>query len=129
MSGGKQIHFENATPILRVEDMAAAVKYYVEVLGFVEADWGNDKFSNVSRDEAGIYLVRGEQGHPGTWVWVGVSDAQALYEEYQAKGARLHHAPRNYSWALEMHVEDLDGNILRFGSDPLKSRPYEEWMV
>jgi catechol 2,3-dioxygenase-like lactoylglutathione lyase family enzyme len=129
MSEGKQIHFENATPILRVEDMAAAVKYYVEVLGFEEAEWGNDNFSNVSRDNAGIYLVRGEQGHPGTWVWVGVSDAQALYEEFKAKGARLHHAPRNYSWALEMHVEDLDGNILRFGSDPLKDRPYEAWMV
>lgn len=129
MGEGKKVHFENADPILRVEDMRSAVKYYVEVLGFTEADWGDDKFSNVGRDNAGIYLVQGEQGHPGTWVWVGVSDAQALYEEIQPKGARIHHPPRNYPWALEMHVEDLDGNVLRFGSDPKQYQPYDEWMV
>ena len=129
MDRNKKVHFENANPILRVENMAAAVKYYVEVLGFTEADWGNGSFTNVSRDHAGIYLVQGEQGHPGTWVWVGVSDAEALYTEIKAKGARIHHAPRNYSWALEMHVEDLDGNVLRFGSDPKADQPYDTWEV
>jgi predicted enzyme related to lactoylglutathione lyase len=129
MSGGKQVHFENANPILRVEDLAAAAKYYVEVLGFTEADWGGGNFTNVSRDNASIYLVQGEQGHPGTWVWVGVSNAEALYEEIKTKGARIHHAPKNYSWALEMHVEDLDGNVLRFGSDPKEDQPYDTWEV
>ena len=129
MSERKQVHFENSNPILRVENMSAAVKYYVEVLGFKEAEWSGSGFSFVSRDNAGIYLVQGEQGHPGTWVWVGVSDAEALYEEIKAKGARIHHAPRNYSWALEMHVEDLDGNILRFGSGPKEDQPYDTWEI
>lgn len=26
--------------------------------------------------------------------------------------------PTSYSWALEFQVEDPDGNVLRFGSDP-----------
>jgi len=26
--------------------------------------------------------------------------------------------PANLPWALEMQVEDPDGNVLRFGSDP-----------
>lgn len=122
------VHFENAAPILYVSDLPAAVRYYVDVLGFTNAAWAYADFTCVTRDNAGIYLCQGSQGQPGAWVWVGVSDAQALYEELQAKGARLHHAPRNYPWALEMHVEDLDGNILRMGSDPL-DRPYDSWQI
>jgi hypothetical protein len=26
--------------------------------------------------------------------------------------------PTNFPWALEMHVEDPDGNVLRLGSEP-----------
>ena len=32
-------------------------------------------------------------------------------------------APTNFSWALEMHVEDPDGNVLRLGSE-LRSAPF-----
>ena len=38
---------------------------------------GND-FTHVSRDDAGIYLSEGDQGHPGTWVWIGVEDVASL---------------------------------------------------
>jgi hypothetical protein len=27
-----------------------------------------------------------------------------------------------------MQVEDPDGNVLRFGSDSIKGRPYGEWL-
>jgi hypothetical protein len=27
-------------------------------------------------------------------------------------------APTNYSWAVEMQIEDPDGNVLRLGSEP-----------
>jgi catechol 2,3-dioxygenase-like lactoylglutathione lyase family enzyme len=119
--------FEGAAPILRVADMKASVDYYVDVLGFRNADWGSDDFTLVTRDSAGIYLARGSQGSSGTWVWVGVEDVQALYAEYQASGAKIRQAPRNYVWALEMHVEDLDGHVLRFGSEPLPGKPFDEW--
>ena len=120
--------FEGASPILRVADMQASVRYYVESLGFQNADWGSDGFTSVNRDGAGIYLCRDAQGCNGTWAWVGVEDVQALYAEYRASGARIRHPPRNYSWAREMHVEDLDGHVLRFGSEPLKA-PFDEWMA
>ena len=110
--------FEGANPILRVADMATAVKYYVEVLGFRNADWGNDGFTSVNRDKAGIYLCAGGQGHPGTWVWIGVEDVDNLYQEYAASGANIRLLPSNYPWAYEMHVEDPDGHVLRFGSEP-----------
>jgi predicted enzyme related to lactoylglutathione lyase len=127
-NANKRTGFEHAVPILRVSDMAATVRYYSEALGFVNADWGSDGFTCVSRDKASIYLCRGSQGQPGTWCWIGVEDADALYEEYTRSGARVRHPPRNYPWALEIHVDDPDGHILRFGSEPLDDRPIDEFL-
>ena len=110
--------FECANPILRVADMGRSVHYYVDVLGFRNAEWGNDEFTCVTRDAAGIYLCRGAQGQPGTWVWVGVEDVEVLFAEYQARGAMIYQAPQSFPWAYEMRIEDPDGHILRFGSEP-----------
>jgi catechol 2,3-dioxygenase-like lactoylglutathione lyase family enzyme len=116
--------FENASPILSVSDLRVSVSYYVEKLGFANAAWGNDFFTFVTRDGAGIHLCQGGQGRPGTWAWIGVEDVATLYEEYTASGATILRAPRNYSWAFEMHVEDPDGHVLRFGSEPRADRPF-----
>ena len=110
--------FECADPILSVKDMARSIRYYVDVLGFSNADWGGDDFTCVTRDNAGIYLSEGDQGQPATWVWIGVEDVEALYDEYKAKGATILHPPENYAWALEMKAGDPDGHVLRFGSEP-----------
>jgi predicted enzyme related to lactoylglutathione lyase len=118
--------FECADPILSVADMSRSVRYYVEVLGFTNAEWGSDEFTSVNRDSAGIYLSLGDQGQPGTWVWIGVEDVEALYEEYKASGAAIRHPPRNYPWAYEMKVSDPDGHVLRFGSEP-RDLPFEPW--
>lgn len=124
----QRTRFEHANPILSVADMTASVRYYVDVLGFQNADWGSDHFTAVTRDRACIYLCLGSQGKPGTWAWVGVEDAELLYQEYQASGARIRHPPRNYPWALELHVEDPDGHVLRFGSEPLADRPFDAFL-
>jgi catechol 2,3-dioxygenase-like lactoylglutathione lyase family enzyme len=112
--------FEHAAPILNVADMARSVDYYVRVLGFLNAGWRDDEFTCVSRDGARIYLSHGGQGQPRTWVWIGVDDVAALYDEYTRSGAIIMDAPRNYRWAYEMRVTDPDGHVLRFGSDPLE---------
>jgi len=117
-SGIARTKFECANPILSVADMARSVRYYVDVLGFTNADWGGDDFTCVTRDNAGIYLSEGDQGQPGTWAWIGVGDVEALYEEYKARGAAILHPPETYPWACEMKVADPDGHVLRFGSDP-----------
>lgn len=118
--------FEHASPILRVRSMAASVRYYVDVLGFTNAHWATKLFTSVDRDGAGIYLCQGGQGAPGTWVWVGVEDVGALYAEYQASGAKIRLPPANYPWAYEMHVEDPDGHVIRFGSEPRAGEPVAE---
>jgi predicted enzyme related to lactoylglutathione lyase len=105
--------------------MAASVRYYVDVLGFKNADWGTADFTCVNRDRAAIYLCRRGQGQPGTWVWIGVEDVDAVYEEYQKSGARIRHPPQNYPWACEMKVDDPDGHVLRFGSDSRPGVPFD----
>jgi catechol 2,3-dioxygenase-like lactoylglutathione lyase family enzyme len=119
----RRTRFEHANPILRVSDMAGSIRYYTEVLGFTNEEWGDEQFTCVTRDGASIYLSNGDQGCPGTWVWVGVEDVAALYEEYLASGAEIGHPPENYPWACEMKVLDPDGHVLRFGSDPRGDLP------
>jgi predicted enzyme related to lactoylglutathione lyase len=119
--------FEGSAPILKITDMSVTLRYYVDVLGFENAEWGTDDFTHVARDNAGIYLCREGQGQAGTWVWIGVEDVEALHVEYKASGARIRHPPENYPWAYEMKVEDPDGHVLRFGSEPREDLPFDTW--
>lgn len=114
LSHGQRTRFECASPILSVADMSPSVRYYVEVLGFTNADWGGDTFTCVTRDNAGIYLSQGDQGQPGTWAWVGAEDVAALYEEYSASGATIRHPPANYPWT------DDGGRRSRWTRAPLR---------
>lgn len=122
----KPPRFHDSTPILPVSDLAASLDYYVRALGFT-IDWKYPGFASVSRDDAQLMLSEGGQGHAGTWVWLGVGDTEALYAEYAASGARVRTPPRNYEWALEMTVEDVDGNVLRLGSEPREGEPIGPW--
>jgi predicted lactoylglutathione lyase len=108
---------EHVTPILRVEDLEASRHYYMQKLGFV-LDWDADGMISVSRDNESIMLCEREQGQPGTWLWIGVDDVDALFAEFSAKGAHIRSPPKNFSWAYEFAVEDPDGHVLRFGSEP-----------
>jgi uncharacterized glyoxalase superfamily protein PhnB len=106
-------------PILRVRDLAESVAYYVRVLGFTH-DWTHGTVASIHRDRASAMLCEGDQGQPGTWLWIGVNDVDALYAELQQRGARLRHPPTNYPWgSRECQVSDLDGHVLRFGADVL----------
>jgi catechol 2,3-dioxygenase-like lactoylglutathione lyase family enzyme len=120
------IVFGGVQPILRISNLQASVHYYTRVLGFV-VDF-QEIIASVSRGRCALFLVEGDQGHPGTWVWVGVSDVESLYDEYQRKGARIRQPPTNFPWALEMQVEDPDGNVLRFGSEPKAHVRFGPWL-
>ena len=75
--------------------------------------------ASVARDGCSIMLCEGAQGQSGTWVWIGVEDIRPLYDRLTRRGARIRREPENRPWAYEMQVEDLDGHVLRFGSEPL----------
>ena len=127
MAARDDLSFQHAAPILRVHDLDASVRYFCDVLGFSVTAVNAAHSASLTRGDANVMLNVGDQGKPPAWVWIGVSDAQALCSEYQARGARIRMDPTNFPWGLEMHVEDLDGNVIRFGSEPLPDRPFGPW--
>ena len=113
-------------PILRVANLAASIRYYLEVLGF-RADWGegpDSEMASVSKGGRAIMLCQGGQGQPGTWVWIGVEDIEPLFHEFTSAGAKVIQGPTDYSWAYEFRIEDPDGHVLRFGSEPRGNSPH-----
>ena len=116
---------EGIQPILRVENMQAALRFYLDILGFQNASCGSEEFTSISRDGARLYLCQGGQGKGGAWVWIGVDDVCGLHAELKARGVAIRLPPTNYPWALEMQIEDPAGNVLRLGSEPRDDRARE----
>jgi catechol 2,3-dioxygenase-like lactoylglutathione lyase family enzyme len=121
------IAFGGLNPILRVRNVDASVEYYTHALGF-RVSFQYPDFASVERGRCGLFLCAGDQGNPGRWVWIDGVDGEKVYEEFKASGAKIRNPPTNYEWALEMQVEDLDGNVLRIGSDPKKNEPIGDWL-
>jgi catechol 2,3-dioxygenase-like lactoylglutathione lyase family enzyme len=118
---------ENIAPVLNVSDMTQSLAFYVDILGFTNAGWGDDNFTSINKDNTGIYLCKGGQGLPGTWVWIGFDgNIFLLHEELTSKGVRIKLPPTNFSWAYEMQVTDPDGHVLRFGTDPDYNQPFAD---
>jgi hypothetical protein len=115
--------FHSAAPIFQVSSVAESVSYYTNKLGFTH-DWGDSGLASVSRGHCTIFLCEWDQGKRGTWAWVGVSDVDIVFAEFEASGANIRFPPTNYEWAYEMQVSDLDGNVLRLGSESKKGMPY-----
>jgi len=112
--------FEKAVPILAVRNMAAAIGYYVDKLGFEKKwEWGDPVgFACVGREQVDLFLSLEPQGRPGAWISIFVQDVDALYETYKKTGAIIRKPPADYPWGVrEMTVEDLDGHCFRMGGD------------
>lgn len=132
VSATSRIAFGGVTPVLRVSSVTASLDYYTRALGFrVDFKFPNDAtpfFASISRGKCGLFLSEGDQGRPGNWVWIDGVDIEKVHEEFLTSGAKIRNPPTNYEWALEMQVEDLDGNVLRIGSDPKKDEPIGDWL-
>jgi predicted enzyme related to lactoylglutathione lyase len=113
-----QFRVERIEPVLRVEDMQAALRFYVDVLGFEAAEWSGAEFAGLSRDGGSLYLSLGDQGRGAAWVWIGVDAVEVVYERVKASGVPILMPPTDFDWAREMRLADPDGNVLRFGSEP-----------
>lgn len=121
------------SPVLRARDVAAAVDYYTNVLGFRCA---NGPIPGVDPEEGAIYAIldragvglhlqiRRQEPHPSTResiasdVYFYVDDASALEAEFLEAGVRFHRrlVRDNPYGLIDFVVEDPDGNRLVFGS-------------
>lgn len=127
MSNPSANTFGKPVPVFRVVDVRASVKYYEEALGFNLLFSASEWFASVARDGCNLFLTSDSQSQPRMWVYVGVPDVRALHAEYEHSGAKIRNPPNNFEWALEMQVEDLDGNVIRFGSDREEEQPLGIW--
>jgi len=106
---------EQALPELPFDDVAAAVTYYRDVLGF-KINYQQHDVGVMDRDQVTILLIARTDRHKG----IGsaefyVADADALYAELRAKGANLQGEPVSHPWGLrDFRVLDLEGNRLTF---------------
>ncbi|MGW0604341.1 glyoxalase superfamily protein [Streptomyces sp. NPDC002640] len=105
---------EEAIPVLRVEDAAAAVTWY-ERLGFTR-QWehrfepGLPAFVEVARGEVRLFLSEHHgDARPDTLVYLRVRDVDAVAAAF---GVEVTDAP----WAREIELRDPDGNRLRIGT-------------
>lgn len=120
-------NFGSPMPVFRVKDVDASIAYYVQSLGFQLRWRAGPGFACVGRENCALFLTDDNQSQPRMWVWIGVQDVRALHSQYVAAGAKIRNPPNNFEWALEMQVEDLDGNVLRIGSDREKQEPLGVW--
>jgi catechol 2,3-dioxygenase-like lactoylglutathione lyase family enzyme len=120
-------NFGKPVPVFWVNDVEASVRYYTESLGFKLLFRFGTGFASVAREDCNIFLTNNCQSQPRMWIWIGVEDVRSLHAHYVGSGAKIRNPPNNFEWALEMQVEDLDGNVLRIGSDPEKDQPLGVW--
>ncbi len=106
---------EHALPALSCDDVAAAVTFYVDVLGF-GINYQQDGLGVMYRDAVTLLLLPRTPERPGPVdVEFYVRDADALHAELTARGASVQGEPVSHPWGLrDFVVLDLDGNRLTF---------------
>ena len=120
--------FKDAIPILDVHDVNAALRFYVERLGFeVEFRYAEnpDNYAGVRRDDVHLHMQWQHEEHfkNGTArrlrVRLIVNDPDALFEEFRGKGLLDEETHvRDTRWGTrEFGFRDPDGSALIFYRD------------
>ncbi len=83
---GNKLAFGGVTPVLRVASVVASLDYYTRALGFeINFKFPNESapfFASVSRGRCDLFLSEGDQGNPGSWVWIDGVEVERVYEEF-----------------------------------------------
>ncbi len=102
-------------PELPCDDIAAAVAYYRDMLGF-GINYQQQDLGVMYRDRVTVLLVPRGRPDPGPGaVEFYVRDADALHAELSGRGARVQGEPVSHPWGLrDFRVLDGEGNVLIF---------------
>lgn len=119
--------FPPACPEIPVAELAPALAYYRDSLGFA-VDWEDDALglAGLSQGESRLFMAstayRAGRANSGPVVlWLNLSsraEIDELYKRWCAAGARIAEPPAAKPWKLyEFSAGDLDGNLLRMFYD------------
>ena len=105
-----------ALPELPVDDAAAAVRYYRDVLGFT-VNYEQDDLGVLDRDDIRLLLLKRTPEHTGIGsAYIYVRDADTLYQELVKSGADVQSEPVSQPWGLrDFSIRDIARNRLTFG--------------
>jgi predicted lactoylglutathione lyase len=118
------VNFPAICPDIPVADLAAALAYYRDKLGFT-VDWSADGIglACISRGATRMFLSNaafrrplGVRGPILLWLNLdGRAEIDALYREWLAAGAKLSGSPASHLDAklYEFFAQDIDGNYIR----------------
>jgi uncharacterized glyoxalase superfamily protein PhnB len=105
-------------PILAVADLAAAIAFYTQKLGFeLGFTWGDPpRTAGVNIGQVSVHLRQGRPTPSGLSVYFTVDDVDALHERHVRNGVTVSAPPAVQPWGLrEYQVQDVDGYTLTFG--------------
>ena len=113
--------FRSSATVLCVNAMKPMLEYFEERLGFrIEGTAGEiPSWASLQRDGVEIMLACGHYPQPASdWaIYVYVEDVDALYAEYQGRGAELVSEPVDKGHgSREFEARLPDGRLMAFGS-------------
>ncbi|MDE0431041.1 MAG: VOC family protein [Caldilineaceae bacterium] len=130
MSSANPPNLIGSAPYFVVSDLAASLDYYCDVLGFTRPRlWGEPpNFAMPDRDGFIFMLkrvknkefIQPNRTRGGYWdAYIWVRDAEALYNEFAAKGAEFAYGLTHQDEYnnIEFAVYDPDGYFIAFGQD------------
>jgi GNAT superfamily N-acetyltransferase/uncharacterized glyoxalase superfamily protein PhnB len=114
------VHLLTIEPILAVRDVAAAVAYWRDVLGFGQVWlWGEPPtHGGASQDRVALQFSLNPalaERAEGQQIWIRVRDVQAVYALHQERGAEIVASLEPKPWGVsEYIIREPNGYRLRF---------------
>lgn len=120
MDGTHSIRFGRMAATLPVTDMDAALRFYVDVMGFIKVFENGDPvgFVILERDAAELHLTLQPSHRPAGFnvAHLIVEDVDGLHGRLQAHGVRIVKGVRDQDYGLRAFVmEDPFGNRIDVG--------------
>jgi uncharacterized glyoxalase superfamily protein PhnB len=117
------MQFPSICPEVPVAQLAAALAYYRDKLGFA-VDWSDEDLGLAGLSQGDTRIFMSDSGYrtglgnrTPIVLWLNLSnraEVDALYASWSAAGARAANPPRAQPYKLyEFLAHDLDGNVFR----------------
>jgi uncharacterized glyoxalase superfamily protein PhnB len=114
--------FLDVAPVVPVDNLADAIEFYRDRLGFEETfTWGDPPYYAIVKRGPGVAIHLSEREDMSEkiqprMVYVFVADVDAVYAEYKERGLKMFSPPADQDYGMrEFEVRDNTGHFLVFG--------------